>query len=118
MGTHALPFHHRSMAHHRRWGKLRRAAGAYAALQHPEVWGNVVAQIGAFYWRQGQDRAPDNGQDTNWNGLIRRYVTAPTLPVCFHLDVGIYETDLEPWGANTNTLSTSRHMRDVLQAKG
>ncbi len=87
MGTHALPFHHRSMAHHRRWGKLRRAAGAYAALQHPEVWGNVVAQIGAFYWRQGQDRAPDNGQDTDWNGLIRRYVTAPTLPVRFHLDV-------------------------------
>ncbi len=62
-------------------------AAAYAALQHPDVWGNVVAQSGAFYWRQGQDRAPDNGEDTDWNWLIRRYVTAPTLPVRFHLDV-------------------------------
>jgi enterochelin esterase family protein len=93
-------------------------AAAHAAFRHPDIFGNVLAQSGAFYWRQGKDRAPSAGEDTDWNWLIRQFVTAPTLPLRFQLDVGIYETDLEPWGANTNTLSTSRHMRDVLLAKG
>lgn len=93
-------------------------AATYAAFQHPHIFGNVLAQSGAFYWRQGQDRTSDPGADTDWNWLIRQLAAAPHLPLRFHLDVGIYETDLEPWGADTNTLSTSRHMHDVLHAKG
>jgi enterochelin esterase family protein len=93
-------------------------AAAYMALRHPDLFGNVLAQSGAFYWRQGQDRDPDPGEDLEWGWLIRQFIAAGRLPLRFHLDVGIYETDLEPWGASTNMVSTCRHLRDVLRARG
>jgi enterochelin esterase-like enzyme len=94
-------------------------AAAYAAYRRPGLWGNVLAQSGAFSWYQGQDRKPEAGEDTEPGWLIRQFVKADVLPLRFHLDVGRLETTSDYGGAaHTNILNSNRHMRDVLRAKG
>lgn len=94
-------------------------AAPYAALCYPDVFGNVLAQSGAYYWYQGMDREPDEGKDTEPGWLIRQFVETERLPLRFHIDVGLHETARELSGrAETNMLSAARHLRDVLRAKG
>src|SRR5262249_9518457 len=76
----------------------------YEALQHPEVFGNVLAQSGAFYW------VPDRykGEEASW--LARQYITGPPPSALrFYMEAGIFESDI---------LQSSRRLRDVLRAKG
>ncbi len=93
-------------------------AAAYTALQRPDVFGNVLAQSGCFWWMPGYDDrlAAPEGSEYGW--LIRQFVKAPRLPLRFHLDAGILETDNKPGGVHANILTANRHMRDVLEAKG
>jgi enterochelin esterase family protein len=94
-------------------------AAAFSGLCYPDVFGNVLAQSSAFFWYQGMDREPDKGEDTEPDWLIRQFVKAEKLPLCFHLDVGAYETGTQSSGkAYSSKLNTNRHMRDVLRAKG
>jgi enterochelin esterase family protein len=84
-------------------------AAAFAALKHPEVFGNVLSQSGSFYWwAPGED-------EHEW--LIRQFVASRKLPVRFYLDVGLLELGIPRRHAPT-AVAANRHLRDVLQAKG
>lgn len=82
---------------------------AFAAFRHPEIFGNVLSQSGAFMYSPSEEREP------GW--LIRQFITSPTLPIQFHMDVGLME-DHPTEGAFPNLVMANRHLRDVLLAKG
>lgn len=86
-------------------------AAAYAGLRHPERFGLVLSQSGSFWWAPGAspDRPPVEG---GW--LMREYASAPRVPLRFYLEAGRFE---DGRGA-VNILTTTRHMRDVLVARG
>jgi enterochelin esterase family protein len=93
-------------------------AAACLALRHPEVFGNVLSQSGAFWykppWERGQQEIWHFDIDSvGYGWLMGQYAAVPMQPICFYLDVGRFEKDDEPplWHANV-------HMRDVLVAKG
>jgi enterochelin esterase family protein len=77
-------------------------AAVYTALQHPEIFGNVLSQSGSF-----QLSAEDE------KGLIRQFVLEQKRPIRFYLEAGLMETSDSP-----SLLYSNRHLRDVLEAKG
>lgn len=77
-------------------------AAAYTALRHPEVFGGVLSQSGAFQYRH-----------EDHEGLIRRFTKSARQPVRFYLEAGLLEVNETP-----SLLHTNRHLRDVLEAKG
>ncbi len=83
-------------------------AAACAAVQHPEVFGKVLAQSGSFY------RAPA-GEPPEW--LARHVAQSPRLPLDIYLEIGLLETSAIP-SRDPSMLTSSRHLRDVLTAKG
>ncbi len=105
-------------------------ASAYVALRHSDVFGNVVAQSGAFWWAPDHSDgvcSPDwrdsgcaeqTGKDatTEPNWMAKEFLASPKLPVRFHLDAGTFEVDR--WGKGGDILEPTRHLRDVLLAKG
>jgi enterochelin esterase family protein len=93
-------------------------AAAYAALRHPQVFGNVLAQGGAFWMMPGWDDRRVVPEDGEHGWLIRQFVQAERLPLCFHMDVGIYEIFRPSHSIPACGLAINRHMRDVLEAKG
>ena len=81
---------------------------AYVAHRHPDVFGNVFAQSGAF-WR-GNEGANDPPE---WlTGELR---DKPRLPLRFYIEVGSEETRRAPNGVIF--VEANRHLRDVLAAK-
>lgn len=82
----------------------------YAAFRRPEVFGKVLSQSGAFQFRNKNAADPD---EPEW--LARQFVQKPASRVVFYLDVGRME---DRPGAGTTLLAATRHLRDVLQAKG
>ena len=85
-------------------------AAAYAGLRHPEIFGMVLAQSGAFWWE------PTSTDDAEPNWIAREFIRVPQVPVRFYMEAGIYEVDLQ--GKGGGILENSRHLRDVLRAKG
>jgi enterochelin esterase family protein len=94
------------------------AATTYAALRHPERFGNVLCQSGDFSWAPDHihvmGRLADATTETGW--LAKEFIRSSKLPIRFHMDAGTFEVDQV--GTGGNVLETSRHMRDVLLAKG
>jgi enterochelin esterase-like enzyme len=103
----------------------------YVALRHPRVFGNVLSRSGAFWWSPEHNggicgaRCPDSGgrggdgsQDasTEGNFLVKEFLASPKLPLRFYLTAGTFEADTV--GEGGNILETTRHLRDVLRAKG
>ncbi|MFI5272712.1 MAG: enterochelin esterase [Ktedonobacterales bacterium] len=84
-------------------------AAAFAALRHPDTFGNVLSQSGSFWWR------PEGDAEHEW--LARQYVATPRRALRFYLEVGLLETHTTP-GAGPTQLLANRHLRDVLRAKG
>lgn len=84
-------------------------AAAFVGFRHPEIFGNVICQSGSFWWK------PDSENEPEW--LTRQFVASKKLPLRFFLDVGLFETGPNPHGA-PDMVAVSRHMRDVLRAKG
>jgi enterochelin esterase family protein len=82
---------------------------ANVAFRHPEVFGNVLSQSGA-YWR-GNEGASLPGE---W--LTEQFRTSPRLPLRLYLEVGALETQTVVNGMVM--IEVNRHLRDVLQAKG
>lgn len=76
---------------------------AYAGLRAPHLFGHVLSMSGSFWWPTSL--APD--EEPAW--LNRCYAVTERLPLRFHLSVGLLEQAL---------LSPTRHLRDVLLAKG
>jgi enterochelin esterase-like enzyme len=91
-------------------------AATYAGLMHPEIFGNVLCQSGSFWWSPDHDlsRNADATTETGW--LAKEYIRSPKLPLRFWMDAGVFEVDTN--GTGGAILEPSRHMRDVLLAKG
>jgi enterochelin esterase-like enzyme len=85
-------------------------AAACAALRYPEYFGLVLVQSGSFWWEP--TGAP--GAEPNW--VAAEFLKRPRLPLRFYLEAGRFEVDLT--GRGGNILETTRHLRDVLRAKG
>ena len=81
-------------------------AAAYAGYQSPEWFGNVLSLSGSYWW------APP-GERPGW--MQRAYAQAQRKPVRFYIDAGRYESAR---GGQDGILETSRHLADVLRAKG
>jgi enterochelin esterase family protein len=84
-------------------------AAAHVAYRHPEVFGNVLVQSGAF-WR-GDEGANDPPE---W--LTDQFRRTARLPLRFYLEVGSGETRPAPNGVGF--LAANRRLRDVLEQKG
>ena len=85
-------------------------AAAYAALKHPEVFGNILSQSGAF------SLSPAWEADYGW--LARQYGLGPELPLKFHLDVGtLEENSFHELRGRPSTLKGNHRVRDALVKK-
>ena len=106
-------------------------AAAYVAQRHSEVFGNVLSQSGAFWWSFEHNggvcgpRCPDSGgtgadnsrdATTEGNFMVKQFLASPKLPLRFYLAAGTFEIDRD--GGGGNILESTRHLRDVLLAKG
>jgi len=86
-------------------------AAAYAALEHPQTFGNVLSQSGAF------SLSPSWETDYGW--LARQYALREQLSLKFHLDIGtLEENSYRELRGRPSTLEGNRNMRDVLIEKG
>lgn len=82
---------------------------AFVALCHPELFGNILSQSGAFWPGKEDDPEPE------W--LARHVASRDPLPVRWFLEAGRLET----WQTRRDApslLVANRHLRTVLQAKG
>jgi enterochelin esterase-like enzyme len=86
-------------------------ASVYAGLRHSETFGNILCQSGSFWWS-----APKPEPYAEPNYLAKEFVKSPKLPLRFYMDAGSFEVDVS--GGGGAILEPSRHMRDVLLAKG
>ncbi len=83
-------------------------AAAHAGLLHPEIFGKILSQSGAFWWK------PE--ADSEWEWLNRQYAASPRLPLAFYLEAGLLES--APGEEDgMSLLGANRRMRDMLQAK-
>lgn len=84
-------------------------AAACAALERPDLFGNVLSQSGSFMWRPEGDPA--------WEWVPRQIRARPKLPLRFYLDIGLLE-DAPVEKTGPSLLASNRHLRDALQARG
>lgn len=106
-------------------------AAPYVALRHSQVFGNVLSLSGAFWWSFEHNggvcgsRCPDSGgrggdgsrdATTEGNFLVREFLASPKVPLRFYLTAGTFESDTN--GGGGEILEATRHLRDVLLAKG
>jgi enterochelin esterase-like enzyme len=91
-------------------------AATYAGLRHPELFGNVLCQSGSFWWAPDHSVGPNADATTETGWLAREFIRSPKLPLRFWMDAGVFEVDTN--GTGGAILEPSRHMRDVLLAKG
>lgn len=90
-------------------------AATYVALRYPGVVGNVLSQSGSFWWRpSGKTADADIYKETNYIAAL--FIESPRLALRFYMDAGTGELDLTGYGRSI--LSSNRHLRDVLLAKG
>jgi len=83
-------------------------AAACAAVRHPDVFGGVMAQSGSFYRASGSNEP---------EALARTLAAGTRLPIRWSLSIGRLETSSIP-SRDPSMLTASRHLRDVLVAKG
>ena len=91
-------------------------AATYAGLRHSELFGNVLCQSGSFWWAPDHSVGPNADATTETGWLAREFIRSPKLPLRFWMDAGVFEVDTN--GTGGAILEPSRHMRDVLLAKG
>ncbi|HJU92856.1 MAG TPA: alpha/beta hydrolase-fold protein [Pyrinomonadaceae bacterium] len=88
-------------------------AAACVGLQRPDVFGNVLAQSGSFWWK------PDNEKDFEW--LNHQFAASARVPLRFSFEAGLMEnTSGGPPGQPIPPplLRSNRNFRDTLQSKG
>ncbi len=84
-------------------------ASATVAMRHPEVFGNVLSMSGSFWW------SPPGTPEDRREYVAGLIAEGGVLPLRFFLAAGLFETGAH---GTAGILDTSRHLRDVLQAKG
>ena len=90
---------------------------AFVGLRHPEVFGNVLSQSGAFDWK------PDGEKEWEW--LNRQFAASPRLPLRFSFEAGLLEgtwwwrslPQRDPL-PQPPLLMVNRNLRDTLTSKG
>ena len=83
-------------------------AAAFVAHRHPELFGNVLSQSGAFMYSAADDPRAER--------LTRDIAAAPRREIAFYLEAGIFEAGRFMKGVDL--LTSNRHLRDTLRAKG
>jgi enterochelin esterase-like enzyme len=86
-------------------------AATYAAFARPDVFGNVLAQSGAF-WRGFEG---DGASEPEW--LANRFNAVAARDTRFYIEVGGLET-VRPGGGSVTFKDANMHLRDVLLRKG
>ncbi|HEY6660675.1 MAG TPA: alpha/beta hydrolase-fold protein [Pyrinomonadaceae bacterium] len=90
---------------------------ACVGLKHPEVFGNVLSQSGAFDWKPAGEK--------EWEWLNRQFAASPRLPLRFSFEAGLLEGTW--WWRSLPQrdpvplpplLTTNRNLRDTLTSKG
>ncbi|MFW9944859.1 MAG: alpha/beta hydrolase-fold protein [Candidatus Sifarchaeia archaeon] len=86
-------------------------AAAYAAMEHSDIFGNVISQSGAFsFGKPGTE---------GYEWLTQQYAAKEKLPLKFYLDAGSLETkSLRPIGDAPNLLEANHNFRTVLEDEG
>lgn len=84
-------------------------AAAAAALEHPDLFRNVIALSGSYWWRPAEERRLRiRGRLRSW--LADRYAERELPSMRFFMDVGQWE--------QPEMILLARDIRDVLQAQG
>ncbi|HEY6252139.1 MAG TPA: alpha/beta hydrolase-fold protein, partial [Candidatus Angelobacter sp.] len=85
-------------------------SAACTALAHPEVFGNVLSESGAFW------RSPRAFPEEEWlASFISKWKHEP---VRFFISIGTLENDSAFGTGMISMLHANRHLRDVLLARG
>jgi enterochelin esterase family protein len=90
-------------------------AAAFTAIRHPDLFGNVLSQSGAFSWSSPNDPPVDDQPQPEWTR--RELAARPRLPLRFFLDAGLLE-DATFRPNHPSLLQANRRLRDVLREKG
>jgi enterochelin esterase-like enzyme len=83
-------------------------AAVYTALRYPQYFDHVLAQSGAFWW------SPRDQPEPEW--LARQVVMQPPQALHVYLEAGLLEDEVGASGVSI--LTSVRHLRNLLQAKG
>jgi len=89
-------------------------AAACAALAHPESFGNVLSQSGAFQWSQSGGFQGGLYENAEPDEIVQRFLKRQRPPLEFYLEAGTDELNF----VGENPPVSGRHLRDVLIAKG
>lgn len=81
-------------------------ATAYTVLSYSNIFNKALILSGSFWWH------PQGTQPEQSNYIATQFVQKEKLPICFFMSAGRYESD------KSKILETSRHLKDVLLAKG
>jgi enterochelin esterase-like enzyme len=87
-------------------------AAAFVAYRHPELFGNVLSQSGAFW------RGPEASNEPPFEWLTGQYAASPRKDLRFVLEVGARESAGALGGAAPSILEANRRLRDALVQKG
>jgi enterochelin esterase family protein len=87
-------------------------ASVLMAYRHPDVYGNVLCQSGAFSWEPGTGPGTGKMPGDNPEWLAQHFASEPKKPIRFFVEAGLFEN------TRLGILDSSRHFRDVAIAKG
>lgn len=96
-------------------------SAACVAVRHPEAFGNVLSESGAFWRGLGNTAAygsNNNRDDADRVWFSREVASTPRVPVRFYLTVGTLETSGAFGEGALSMVHANRQVRDVLIAKG
>ena len=85
-------------------------AAGYVAYRHPEVFGNVFSQSGA-YWRGNE------GSSADFEWVARQIAASPKLDIRFYLEVGGNEIH-QALGSGPVFRDANRRLVEALKSKG
>ena len=81
-------------------------ASVFAALTHPEVFGNAISLSGSFWWK------PQGSVQSEW--LVQQMANSRQRPLRFYLEVGLMEVG----AVGVDQVGSNRRMHRTLAAKG
>jgi len=91
-------------------------ASVYLGLRHSDVFGNVLSNSGSLFAAPGYGPGDQPDTTTEPTILAKEFLRRERLPLKFYLDTGVFEADSV--GTGGRILEATRHLRDVLLAKG
>jgi enterochelin esterase-like enzyme len=83
-------------------------AAAYTAFAHPEIFGSVLSQSGAFWWSPNYQLEVLPSPNAGW--MVKQFAESAPRPLRFYMSVGVWES--------AGMLSGNRILRSVLTGKG